>query len=75
MESGEASLEKDNIRKKRLGAVARACRKLVLKKAVISASKENEENILSYGEKEDLDVEMPPWIKHIMGLFPEDYID
>ena len=72
---GKARLEKDNVRKKRLGAVARVCRKLLVKKAVISASKENEEDILSYGEKVDLDVEMPPWTKHVMGLFPKDYID
>ena len=67
---GKERLEKDNVRSKRLGAVARAQRKLLVKKVIMDAAKESGTTLC---DKEELDIEMPPWTKHIMGLYPEDY--
>ena len=69
---GKERLAKDNVRSKRLGAVARVSRKLLVKKVVMDAAKETS---MTYCQKEEVAVDMPSWTRHIMGLYTNDYTD
>ena len=67
---GGQRIKKDNVKQKRLDAVARANRKLLIKQAVLDKS--NEESDLAM-VKEKKAVSMPPWTNYLMNRLPEVY--
>ena len=56
------------MKQKQLDAVARADRKLLIKRAVLDKSNEESDSVTI---KEEKAISMPPWTKYLMDRFPE----
>ena len=63
-------IKKDNVKQKQLDAVARADRKLLIKRAVLDMSNEKSDSVII---KEEKAVSISLWTKYLMNRFLEEY--